>query len=262
MNNLERHFSKLSASGQKAAVFFITAGDPSSAQTPEIMRAVAEAGADCIELGVPFSDPIADGPIIQRSTARALTNRVTLDDLYEIVQQFRRDHNTPVVMMGYYNPLLRYGLERAVSRCREAGIDGLIVADLPFEEGGELEKLCRRAGVSLIYLLAPDIDPKRTRSIVRASRGFVYCVAQYGTTGVDSGGDSVLPETIRSLQSMSDLPVLLGFGISSLEGVREKSRIADGVIIGSWLIQTLESATEPVAAAGAFVRAVRQALDA
>ena len=263
MNRLEKHFTDLKAREEKAAIFFVTAGDPSLEKTLEILLAMAENGADCIELGMPFSDPIADGPVIQRSTARAMANRVTIKDILQLVRRFRMKSDTPVVLMGYYNPVIRYGIEALVKDCVVNGVDGLIIADLPFEEGEEIEKITKEHDICLIYLLAPDIDPRRTEAIVRASAGFVYCVAQYSTTGIDTQTeDSHLPDTIKSLQSMSDLPVALGFGISSLEKAKKMSRTADGIIIGSWLIKVLESAENKAESAGFFVRDVKMAIAA
>ncbi|MDZ7316340.1 MAG: tryptophan synthase subunit alpha [candidate division KSB1 bacterium] len=260
MNRLEKKLQGLRQTGEKAAVFFVTAGDPSLTETLAVMEAMADAGADVIELGVPFSDPIADGPVIQRSTQRALAQNVTLPAIFSLVEEFRRQRQTPLVLMGYYNPLLRYGLRRAMQDAARAGLDGVIIADLPYEEGEEAEDAAQRAGLSLIYLLAPEIDPERTRAILHASSGFVYCVSHYGTTGEKSGGGELLPETVRMLKSMTDLPVLLGFGISSPDDVREKAAVADGVIIGSWLIRTLEAAENRPQAAAEFVRAVKRAL--
>lgn len=245
---------------KKAAIFFITAGDPSLETTLDIMIEMAKNGADCIELGMPFSDPIADGPIIQRSTSRALVNKITIKDIFKVTNCFREKHDTPVVMMGYYNPVMRYGLTELAKDCLENGVDGLIVADLPYEEGEEFEQVCKSQDVSLIYLLAPDIDPNRTREIVNVSSGFVYCVAQYSTTGSTNQKDMVLPETIRSLQQMTNLPVCVGFGISSLDKVKAMSRNADGIIIGSWLIKELEASQDKAKSAGLFVRKVKNAI--
>ncbi len=258
MNRLEKHFADLKSRGDKAAIFFITAGDPSLDETLDIMLSMAKNGADCIELGMPFSDPIADGPVIQRSTARAMKHKVTISDILNLVKRFREKSETPVVMMGYLNPVMRYGVEALVSDCVRHGVDGLIIADLPYEEGEEIEAITKTFDVSLIYLLAPDIDPKRTEAIVRASAGFVYCVAQYSTTGVENESeDNVLPETIMSLQGMTDLIVALGFGISSLEKAKAMSQVADGIIIGSWLIKELEAVDDKAHRAGSFVKNVK-----
>ena len=258
MNRLETYLANMKEHGDKAAIFFITAGDPSIDETLEIMLSMAENGADCIELGMPFSDPIADGPVIQRSTARALQHKITINDILELVSRFREKADTPVVLMGYYNPVMRFGIESLAKACAKNGVDGLIIADLPYEEGEEIEIITREHKVSLIYLLAPDLDPARTESIVRSSRGFVYCVAQYSPTGVETAArENVLPETIKSLQKMTDLTIALGFGISSLDKVKEMSQMADGIIIGSWLIRELEASTQKAATAGRFVHDVK-----
>ena len=261
MNRLEQHLQTVKVRGEKAAIFFITAGDPTLENTLDIMLALAENGADCIELGMPFSDPIADGPIIQQSTARAMKNNVTIKDIFELTKRFRDKSNTPVVMMGYYNPIIRYDVERLMRDCSSFGVDGVIIADVPFEEGEEIEKISREHGICMIYLLAPDIDRKRTESIVRASAGFVYCVAQYSTTGVDSqASDGTLSQTITTLKEMTDLPIALGFGISSFEKAKAASQMADGIIIGSWLIKSLESATNKAERAGAFAREIKSTI--
>lgn len=261
MNRLEKHFADLKSRGDKAAIFFITAGDPSLDETLDIMLGMAKNGADCIELGMPFSDPIADGPVIQRSTARAMKHNIAIHDILSLVKRFREKSQTPVVMMGYLNPVMRYGAESLIKDCVTAGVDGLIIADLPYEEGEEIEQIAKAHDVSLIYLLAPDIDPKRTEAIVRASSGFVYCVAQYSTTGVENQAEeSVLPATIKSLQRMTDLTVALGFGISSLDKARQMSQVADGIIIGSWLIKELEIADNKPVRAGAFVKDVKSVI--
>jgi tryptophan synthase alpha chain len=260
MNRLQRHLSELKSRDEKAAIVFITAGDPSLQESLDIMLCMAENGADCIELGIPFSDPIADGPVIQRSTARALKNDVKIKEIFELVKAFRKSSDVPIVLMGYYNPLYRYGLEKMAADCSLAGVDGLIIADLPFEEGEELQTITRKEDVSLIYLLAPDIDPMRTRSIVDSSSGFIYCVAQYSTTGTNEKTDAVSNETIELLKKMTNMPVVVGFGISDLDKAREISKVADGVIVGSWLLKKLETADNKPEYAGRFVRNLKKAM--
>ena len=261
MNRLERHFKELQSKNEKALILFLTAGDPTLKDTLEIMTALAENGADCIEIGIPFSDPIADGPVIQRATARALKNNILLDDILELIGKFRLRHNTPIVCMGYLNPIIRYDQEAFCRAFRQAGGDGLIIADLPYEEGEQLETICRANGVNLIYLLAPEPGSERTRKILDASSGFVYCVSHYGTTGAGQGPEQGLREIVRSLKAMTPLPVAVGFGISSPERAAQVSEFADGVIIGSWLIQVLEKAGEDRGKAAAqFAREVKSAM--
>ena len=260
MNRLEKHFQSLKEKNEKALILFITAGDPSLEETLNIMEALAANGADCIELGVPFSDPVADGPVIQRSTMRALQNSVTLDGILQLVATFRQKHDTPIVLMGYLNPILRYGAEAFVSACQQHGVDGLIIADLPYEEGEELEAICREHDVNLIYLLAPEISNERTRAILKASSGFVYCVSHYGTTGVDQSPDAHINQVIASVKDMTDLPVAVGFGISSPQKAQAAARFADGVIIGSWLIRELETAENRVKTAAEFAKKAKRAI--
>ena len=260
MNRLTEHLKLLRIKNEKALILFITAGDPTLEDTSEIMKALAKNGADCIELGMPFSDPIGDGPIIQRSTARALKNRVKLDDIFHLVKIFRQGFATPIVLMGYYNPIVRYGIERFVSACKENGIDGLIVADLPYEEGELLERQCRSQNVHLIYLLAPEPGSRRTKAILAASSGFVYCVSHYGITGVDQKPDERLDDIVTSLRSMTDLPIAVGFGISSAEKAKAACKSADGIIVGSWLIKELENGLSKPAVAADFTRELKRAI--
>lgn len=260
MNRLERQFVQLRQQGQKAQTLFITAGDPDLESTLQIMQALADHGAHILELGIPFSDPIADGPAIQRASQRALQNHVHIPEILTLVGRFRKTHATPVILMGYYNPILHYGLEQFVVDGHLAGVDGLIVADLPYEEAEPLMDVCRQEGVSLIFLVAPEKGGERAKKIAAASTGFVYCVSHYGTTGGEEAGAPDLEAIIGSLRGSTDLPIQVGFGISSLKAVEEACRYADGVIIGSWLIRTLEGLPDKVAAAAEFAQGVRQAL--
>ena len=255
MNRLEQQLS-----GKKSSLFFITAGDPDLETSLEIMKALADGGASCIELGMPFSDPIADGPVIQRSTARALKKLVTIDDILQLVQTFRQTHDTPIVLMGYLNPVMFYGEQPFVLACEKAGVDGLIIADLPWEEGEKMETICKEHGIALIYLLAPELSSDRTKAIARASTGFIYCVAQYSPTGTKEETRQTLAPIVESIKSDTDLPVLVGFGISSVERVGEVSKIADGIIIGSWLIQELEKSENKAERAAQFVKAVNETI--
>jgi len=258
MNKLENHLAISKKNNKKALILFITAGDPDLPTTLEVMRSMAENGVDCIELGIPFSDPIADGLIIQKSTQRALKNKIRVEYIFDLVRQFRPFHQTPIVLMGYYNPIMRYGSERFVQNFRNAGGDGLIIADLPYEEGEEFENISSRNEVSLIYLLAPEIGSQRTKKILNASSGFVYCVSHYGTTGMGSDTETEVDDVVDSLKSMTDLPIMVGFGISSMEKARAAVKIADGIIIGSWLIKELESAEDKAKAAGDFTSKLKQ----
>lgn len=261
MNRLENTLKALRQQNRKALAFFITAGDPDLATTLAVMEALSDNGADVIELGVPFSDPIADGPVIQRSSQRALRQQVHLPEIFKLTGQFRKSRKTPVVLMGYYNPIWRYGLERFVLDCKLNGVDGLIVADLPLEEGHELAELAAAEGVALIYLAAPEPGNRRTADIAAASRGFLYCISHYGATGEQPETSMDIDTIISSLRRQTDLPILLGFGIASPQSAIQASRCADGVIIGSWLIRTLEESEDQPATAARFAAELRQAVD-
>ena len=259
MNRLDQRFCDLKKKNDKAGVFFITAGDPDITTTFDVMLAMAQNGADVIELGMPFSDPMAEGPVIQRASARALKNNITLKDIFELVSRFRKQSDTPVVMMGYCNPVFQYGLETFVRDAGYHGVDGFIIADMPYEEGENLEAICRKNEMSLIYLLAPDFFPRRTEEILNASSGFVYVVSQYSTTGTETQ-HHVSPDTLTALRSKTMLPVCVGFGISSADKARHYCGYADGVIIGSWLIKEMETADDKAAAAGELVRSVKNVI--
>lgn len=257
MNRIEQHLTEIKEHNQKALILYISAGDPDLDTTLSIMQALADNGTDCIELGMPFSDPVADGPVIQRSSARALKNNIQLTDIMKTITLFRQQYQTPVVMMGYLNPILRYGAEKFVKDFAQCGGDGLIFADLPWEEGEEIESICRDNGVSCIYLLAPEPGTERTRNILKSTSGFVYVVSHYGTTGVDKGPDGQVDSVLDSLRPMTDLPLAVGFGISSVEKAVQMSQKADGIIIGSWLVKELEAAKDKVQVAGEFARTVK-----
>jgi tryptophan synthase alpha chain len=260
MNRLEQHFTELKNEYKKALILFVTAGDPTLEKTLSIMEAMALNGVDCIELGVPFSDPIADGPVIQRSTARALKNKINLGDILNLIKSFRQKYNTPIVCMGYLNPIIRYGEEKFITDLNSAGGDALIIADLPYEEGENFELLCKSNNVNLVYLLAPEIGTNRTANILKASSGFVYCVSHYGTTGVGGPINSGIKEVTASLKKLTALPLAIGFGISNEKSAKEMSNYADGIIIGSWLIKELENAANKAKAAGEFTQMLKSAI--
>ena len=261
MNRIDKCFADLKKENKKALITFITAGDPDLATTLDIMKALADNGVDIIELGVPFSDPIADGPIIQASTVRALKNKITIHDILKLVTDFRKTHQTPVVLMGYLNPILRFGPKDFFTEMKQAGGDGVIIADLPYEEGEEYEELRKEFDISLIYLLAPETGTDRTKNILKASSGFVYCVAHYGTTGTDEQFDhEAVKSVITSFKKMTQLPLAIGFGVSSVEQAKLFSQFADGVIIGSWLINELQKSDDKAQTAAQFALAVKNSI--
>jgi tryptophan synthase alpha chain len=264
MSRIDATFAALRAQGRKGLIPFLTAGDPDPARTVEFMHALAAGGADVIELGVPFSDPMADGPVIQRSSERALARGVSLHQVLADVRAFRAtDADTPVVLMGYANPIERMGVDAFVQAAREAGVDGVLVVDYPPEEAEAFAAKLRAHGIDPIFLLAPTSTPERMAAVGRVASGYVYYVSLKGVTGagnLDIGSISAMLPAIRANVSV---PVGVGFGIRDAQTARAVAQVADAVVIGSRLVQLLEQA-EPAAAAGAlreFVAEIRAAID-
>ena len=265
MSRIAGRFAKLKAAGRKALVMFVTAGDPEPALTVPLMHALAESGADILEIGVPFSDPMADGPVIQRASERALARGVSLGDVLDMARTFRaKDGDTPIVLMGYANPIEAMGIDKFVAAAKAAGVDGLIVVDYPPEECGPFVELCAKAGIDCIFLLAPTSTDARIREVARAGSGFIYYVSLRGVTGAGHlDADEVLARLPR-IRAATRLPLAVGFGIRDAESARRISRGADAVVIASRLIQELEAVppAQAVACARAFVKPIRKALDA
>ncbi len=262
MSRIQQTFTTLRAAHRTALIPYICVGHPDLAATPEIASALIGAGADVVELGVPFSDPIADGPVIQRATHQALMQGTTVRDCLQVAARIRARHpDTPLVFMGYYNPILRFGLDAYARACADAGVDGQIVPDLPLEESDEFLAACRALGLDLIPLVAPTSSEERIAAIARQASGFIYCVSVVGITGArrDLSGDArALAARIRG---HTDLPVAIGFGISEPEHVRQVARYADGAVVGSALVDAIAHAPagEAPAAAAAYWRALDRA---
>lgn len=219
---------------------FITAGDPTPEATIDICLGMQEAGAGIIELGVPYSDPLADGPTIQRASLRALRNKITLDDCIELGAKMRaRGLTIPLVLFTYYNLVLQYGYERLLDRMKEAGFDGLLTPDLPVEESGELAALAEKADIPLIPLVAPT-SKQRIEKIVKNASGFVYCVSSLGVTGARDRLSEGLTDFLDEVKKHAKTPIAVGFGISNSEQVKQLSALADGVIVGSAIVQQIE----------------------
>lgn len=258
-------FDDARASGRKLLVPFVTAGDPDPAWTTGIMRALVEGGADMIELGVPFSDPMADGPVIQLASERAIAKGVTLRTVLETVAAFREtDDTTPVVLMGYMNPLDRFGASVFPRAAKAAGVDGLLLVDCPPEERGALGVAMREEGLDGICLVAPTTTPERVRKIATMASGFIYYVSLKGITGAGLQTFDALREPIAQIRACSDLPIAVGFGIKTPEMAVAAAAHADAVVIGSALVEALaEAGTEDQARtlARAFVAQVRDSLD-
>jgi tryptophan synthase alpha chain len=246
--------------GHKALVGYITAGYPDLAATPVIARTLAAAGCDIIELGIPFSDPLADGATIQQASYQALQNGTTPRACLEVAARIRKEIDTPLVFMTYYNPVLSFGLEAFCRGCAAAGINGLIVPDLPPEEGEELEKVTLEHGFDLIYLLAPTSTGDRIKAVAARSRGFIYLVSLTGVTGARQTLPPDLESFVKRVRRRAEQPLCVGFGISTPEQARRIGAIADGVIVGSRLIQLIDE-DKMLASLRSFVAGLRRALD-
>ena len=240
MTRIAGRFAARARDGNKAFVLFLTAGDPSLERTVEIACGLEAAGVDVLELGVPFSDPLADGPVIQRSSDRALRRGVTLGAVLEIVRAIRRRSALPLVLFSYANPLMRYGLPRLAADAAAAGVDGVLVTDLPPEEGGEWIACARAAGIDTVFLAAPTSTDERLRRIVEASRGFVYAVSRTGVTGAQDVLSDDGARLVARLRGLTETPIVLGFGVSTPEQVQAAGRVADGVVVGSAIVRFLE----------------------
>ncbi|MEI6863026.1 MAG: tryptophan synthase subunit alpha [Candidatus Omnitrophota bacterium] len=237
MNRIDNVFNKLKALRKKVFIPFITAGDPDLAATGRLVLLLERSGADIIELGIPFSDPIADGPTIQAASYRALSKKASLIKIFNLVGKLRKYTGIPLVFMTYYNPILKYGLGRFFKSCKRFGVDGVIVPDLPVEESGELVRLGRKAGVKTIFLVAPTSTKKRIREIVKRSSGFVYYVSSTGVTGARKSLPPDMVKNVQIIKSMTRKPVAVGFGVSDAKQARAVSKIADGVIVGSAIVK-------------------------
>lgn len=239
-SRIRKTFQRLRKTQHKALIPFITAGDPSLAVTRKLVPELATAGADIIELGVPFSDPMADGPVIQRADERALKHGTSLREILKLVKEVRKTTQVPILLMGYYNPILSYGLKSYAEVAQQAGVDATLVVDLPPEEAGPLKKELRRVGIDLIFLLTPTSDAERIRLVARQASGFVYFVSMTGVTGGALRHQEEIAAKVREIKRHIKLPVVIGFGISKPAQARQMAKIGDGVVIGSALVGHLE----------------------
>jgi tryptophan synthase alpha chain len=240
MTRIGSAFAELRARGQKGLVAFVTAGDPSLERTGEIALEMEKGGVDVLELGVPFSDPLADGPVIQRASERALRAGATLADVLQLVRQIRRRSALPHVLFSYLNPLLRYGLARLAADAAEAGVDGVLVTDLPPEEAGEWVGVARAAALDTVFLASPTSPDDRLRRVAEASRGFVYAISRTGVTGEQERLSDDARPLLERLRRLTAEPVALGFGISTPGQAAEAAAAADAVVVGSALVRFLE----------------------
>jgi len=240
MNRITEKFRQLVARSEKAFIPFITAGDPDMETTEVLLQCLAENGADMIEIGIPFSDPMADGLTIQASSQRALRNPFSMDLILNLVRRFRARHETPVILFGYYNPFFQYGLTRLVRNALDSGVDGLLVVDLPPEEAHDLLQAAAQNGLDIIFLIAPTSTDERIRLIAKHASGFIYYVSLTGVTGARQTLTAGMAGAIARIRRFTSLPIGVGFGVSSPEHVREISGYADAIIVGSAIIKKIE----------------------
>jgi len=263
MSNISATLNALQEQGKKALVTFITAGDPDLDTSEKIVHTLIESGVDLIELGFPFSDPMADGPTIQFASERSLAAGTTLHGVIDMVARVRQHSNVPIILMGYYNPVFCYGPDLFAKDAAAAGVDGLLLVDLPPEETGELHPLLKDAGIDLITLLAPTTGAARSAQLAAAGEGFLYYVSMTGVTGSKQVDAGAIAASVSELKAQSPVPVAVGFGISTPADAGAVAGIADAVVVGSALVKLIaEKSASPdlLAAVGAFVRALKKAI--
>ena len=242
MNRIEEKFKLLRKENKKALILYLTAGYPDLTATEKLVPELERAGADIIELGVPFSDPVADGVTIQRTSAEALASGTSLAKIFRTVSRIRKKSRVPIILMGYYNPILSYGLTNFIAECKKTGVDGLICADLPPDEAQELTRLTRKAEIGLIFLLAPTSTPERIKLVSRASYPFIYYVSVTGVTGVRKSLPNDIRAKITQIRRYTREPVCLGFGVSNASQAKKILPFVDGVIVGSAFLDCIEKA--------------------
>ena len=240
MGRIKRKFNDLKQRNEKALVAYLTAGDPDLGKTQEIILGLDDAGVDIIEIGVPFSDPTADGPVIQAASQRALENGATLSNILDMIEAVRKFSDIPIILFGYYNPILIYGNKRFAKRAKSSGVDGILVVDLPPEESAELRKYTNRSGIDFISLIAPTTPSERIRKISQNARGFLYYISITGITGTARPQVSEIKNEMERIRGMTTLPVVVGFGISTREQAGEIAPHANGIVIGSAFVRLIE----------------------
>jgi len=262
-NRIVRRFKNLREKGEKALIPFITAGYPDLKYTEDLIFELEEKGADIIELGIPFSDPLADGPVIQTASYRALRRGVTLEKTIKFVEKIRKKTSIPLIFMGYYNSIFKFGEKKFVHQASEAGVDGVIIADLPPEEAKDIQQYAMKNNLALIFLLTPVSSDDRIKLVCNSSEGFIYCVSYTGVTGQKGKEEKMLKSFIKKVRSFTSTPVAIGFGIYSPVEARKLSSLADGIIVGSAIIRKImenEGGKDAVKKVGEFVYSLSQAV--
>lgn len=259
MSRLGPTFQKLREERQSGLVTYVTAGDPDLERSRDVLLAIADAGADVIEIGVPFSDPIADGPVIQRASERALAAGTSLRRVLDLVAEVRRTSQTPIVLFTYVNPVVRMGTEAFAEQAAAVGVDGVLMLDLPIEEAGATRATFDESGLDTIFLISPTTSTARLRTAAALGRGFLYAISRLGVTGVRDVVATTARPVVDAIRAETDMPVALGFGLSRPEHVRETCEFADAAVVGSALVQVIAEAPrgKEAAAAGDFVRWLR-----
>lgn len=258
MSRLAHTFASLKGRPRPGLVAYVTGGDPDAARSLAVVRAIAEAGADVIEIGVPFSDPIADGPVIQRAAERGLAAGMTLAGVLDMVAEVRKTIQTPIVLFTYVNPVLRMGTEVFVARAAEVGVDGVLLLDLPIEEAAPMRDALDQRGIDMVFLVSPTTTEARLREAARLGRGFLYAISRLGVTGATATMAGTARPVVERLRAVTSLPIALGFGVSTPAHVREVCAYADAAVVGSALVQAIADAPagQEAAVAGAFVRSL------
>jgi tryptophan synthase alpha chain len=257
MSRIAEAFATLKRQNRKGFIPFITAGDPDLSTTRELIVELARAGATLIELGIPFTDPMADGPVIQRASERALQNAFPLEDVLRLVSEARKEIDVPIILFSYFNPLLQFGVEKLAREARSAGIDGVLVTDLVPEEAEEFATVLKRNDLDMIFLIAPTSTDERLKLVAERASGFIYAVSRAGITGAREAMSAEAEKLVNRMRKFSDLPIAVGFGISKPEHVRDVWRYADAAVVGSAIVaklEHLESSAAAVPVIGEFVR--------
>ena len=258
MSRISQRFEALRAAGKKGLIVYIMAGDPDLETTRRLILELEQSGADVIELGVPFTDPLADGPSIQAANERALAAGTRLEQILELVRGLREETQIPILLMTYYNPIFRAGQERIAAAAVEAGVDGMLITDLPPEEAGEWKQIANGAGLDTIFLLAPTSTGERIRIAAHAASGFVYCVSRTGVTGVQADLPPDLHDLLDRIRAETDQPVAVGFGVSKREHVRQIGEWCDAAVVGSAVVNLIaRDGKDSPAAVGAYVRELK-----
>lgn len=260
MNRIDKKFRTLKLQDRKAFIAYITAGDPNLTATANIVLALERSGTDIIELGIPFSDPLADGPTIQAASQRALKGKTTLNKIFNMVGSLRKETDIPIIFMTYFNPVLRYGIRKFFKYCRIKGVDGVIIPDLPIEEATEVTSLGKGSGVDTIFLVAPTSTKDRIARIAHNSRGFIYYVSLTGVTGARAKLPAELLSKVKYVKSITTKPVAVGFGVSDPKQAAQIAKVADGVIVGSAIVKIIGAKKDVISRVSKFSKRLADAI--